>query len=313
MGARAIRQVLILLLAAASLRAAEPVAPSTTPNGTSSLDETDIGAPIAPTSSEVGARAVEALQALAAAYGQKRRSSFMKRVSDDFTGDLGTLEDALSSDFRAYRTIDLSIIPQTVVAKGLKSQVTFRFDLNVTDDLGKSTKFSGQATYTFVDEASKGKLLTMDRVPIFGTSLSSVDNPIPKSQGTPTAASSNPPASGGCGPTTQGSAVLNAEGASNFDFASGTTGFPGSGDIAFSPGLVTTNAPATIADLGPCSIAGFGQDPADISDTSEAAQVGECYAVRTKSGKFAAFQITSFPPSEMAIQYKFQPSGQRCF
>ena len=165
-----------LLLAAACLTAAacaSPVAGSATPAASSQA--------------EVSTRASAALTELAAAYSAKERAQFMRLVSADYAGSLGTLEDALSADFRTYRTIDLSIVVDQAVAQGLKSQVQFHYNLAVTNAQGQSVKSSGAGAYTFVDERGRAKLLRMDRTPIFGTSLPAGENPSPRSQGPSTA------------------------------------------------------------------------------------------------------------------------------
>jgi hypothetical protein len=256
---------------------------------------------------------IVALKDLAAAYSSKRRTAFMKLVSDDFSGDLGTLEDALSSDFRAYRAISLSIIPRNVEVKGDRAGVNFRFDMTAADDRGQNRKFGGQAAYTFVYEKGKAKLLRMDRTPIFGTSLSSVENPVPKSQGAaPQEQTTQAP---GCNTTTvSGSGSFDSDAMQGFRFDTHSTVPQASADIRQGAGpTLLTNAPATIAEMGPCNLSGVTAPPATVNDSVVPLEVGSCYAVRTAADKFAVFKVVSFASNVTTIQFKFQPSGARCF
>lgn len=312
MGIRAQGQILRLLVSAACLAASAGNSRAT------ELKRVEYTAPpdsAAPSDAEVAARATTALLDLAYAYSQKRRTSFMRLVSDDYAGDLGTLEDALSSDFRSYRTVNLSIIPDQAAAQGLRTQVQFHFNLTVTNDQGQLAKFSGAAAYTFVEEKGRAKLLKMDRTPIFGTSLSSLENPIPRSQGAPTA---TPPAGKssapevGCQPSISGNGAVNDDVAPGYSFSSQSQ--TNQGDIGYFSGSIAAAPGGGLSDLGPCSIASFTQDPASVNDTSENAAVGECYAVRTPAGQYAVFRISSFTPTLMNFQFKFQPAtGIRCF
>lgn len=278
-------------------------------------------APKAPTNDELASRAIASLRGLVSAYNDKRRTPFMRLVSDDFTGDLGTLEDALSSDFRSYRTIVLVVTPNQTVVRGLKTQVQFRFDMTATDDFGGTAKYSGQAAYTFVDEDGKSKLYQMDRTPIFGTSLSSVENPIPKSQGAPTsgvAAAPGNQSSSGCGNVLTGTASIGSIGetpAVSFDFGTQSTVSSGSGDLSVFSGNWSTNGSAALVDLGPCDINAFTQDPTTITDSSDPIVVGDCYPIRTNSGKFAVIKAlsTTNGGAGASFYYKYQTSGARCF
>lgn len=288
-------------------------APSPAPKPDSKPSDAD-KTPAPPSSADLSARAVASLRGLASAYSDKRRTPFMKFVSDDYTGDLGTLEDALSSDFRSYRTIVLAVTPNQTTVKALMTQVQFRFDMTVTDDQGKTTKFAGQAVYTFVDENGRSKLYRMDRTPIFGTSLSSVENPVAKSQGAPTStAAGGNTAPNSCGATVTGSASINSETGQSFNFGTQSTGSSGSGDIEAIGSNFSTNGGSAISDLGSCDINSFTQDPATISDSSDPVNVGDCYAIRTGAGKYGVFSVTSSNAGVVTFQYKYQPSGQRCF
>jgi hypothetical protein len=266
---------------------------------------------------KLAADAVQALRDLAAFYGQKRRTPFMRLVSDDFTGDLGTLEDALSSDFRSYRTIDLQVRPDNSVARAGKATVQFTYDLTIANDQGVNTKFSGHASYIFRQEGRKVLLYQMSNNPIFGTSLSSIENPVARSQGTAT--QSTPPgtvATPGCTGTLRGSGTLNA-GSTGFRFDTQSNVSEGQSDVFAAAGSLEVNPGGGIVDVGPCNLATFSTPPATINGSSAFASVGDCYAIKTLSGKFAAILITSLiNPGDIVtagFNYEFQPSGARCF
>jgi hypothetical protein len=352
---RAQRQILgllaaaaILLASGASAMAADPAISSTTVAASSATAAAPAPAAPAPPSSasplpSLSDRASQALRDLAAAYTGKQRTQFMRHVSDDFTGDLGAFEDALSSDFRSYRTINLSMIPDQVSIKGARAQVTFHFNMTVTNDQGKNTRYNGNAAYTFVDENGKANLLTMDRTPIFGTSLSSVENPIAKSQGTAPTPVGSPPvspaldsgataqapvgsplapawsqptaqASDPCLPTTLSASVTLPTSGSSFSFDLAAIAGTAAGDIEIdSYPQIYTNGGAAITDLGACSLSALTLDPAVINSLTVTASVGECYAVLTNASKYAAFRIVSYISGKVTLQYKYQKNGQRCF
>lgn len=268
----------------------------------------------------LAADAVQALRDLAAYYGQKRRTPFMRLVSDDFNGDLGTLEDALSSDFRAYRTIDLQIRPDNSVAHGLRATVRFTYDLTIASDQGINSKFSGHASYIFQQEGKRVLLYQMSNNPIFGTSLSSIENPVATSQGAPTQAPiaglpATPAAT--CSATTlRGSGTLHA-GTTGFKFDTQSNVAEGQSDVFAAAGNLDVNPGGGIVDVGPCNLAKFSTPPATINGSSAFASVGDCYAIKTLSGKYAAILITSLvSPGDIVtagFNYEFQPSGARCF
>ena len=251
-------------------------------------------------------RASSALIALATFYSERHRSPFMRLVSDDFDGELGTLEDALSSDFRSYRTIDLSVIPTQVVVTKDKALIVFTYSLNVTDEFGVNNKFAGQAAYTFVDEKGKAKLYRMDRTPIFGTSLSSIDNPMARSQGTAPGQGSSAP---GCSGVLAGNASANEE-TQGFKFSSQSVTTTSSSDFFASGGIFTNNG-AGVVDVGPCTLTTL-VPPASISGTTASVNIGDCYAFRTGTGQYAAIKALASGAS-FTFQYVYQPNGSRCF
>ncbi|MBI3504175.1 MAG: hypothetical protein HY059_04985 [Proteobacteria bacterium] len=271
----------------------------------------DAPAPAAP-GEDPASLAGAALQNIAAAYTAKRRTLFMRLVSDDFRGDLGTLEDALSSDFRAYRTIDLQIFPSNVSVKGKKAQVQFSFDMTVTNDRGRNSKFGGQGAYTMIEESGKWKLYQMDRTQLFGTSLSSVENPVPKSQG---AAPTPAPSAPGCNTTTEsGSASIDSDiGQGGYKFETRSAVQSANGDFNYGSPDFNAGPGAGIVDMGPCNLANVTTPPASITGMTAAGVVGDCYAIRTANEKYAVIKPTSIVGNAVNFQFKFQPTGARCF
>jgi hypothetical protein len=273
----------------------------------------------------LAADAVQALRDLASYYSEKRRTPFMKLVSDDFTGDLGTLEDALSSDFRSYRTIDLEIRPDNSVVRGQKVIVQFTYDLTIANDQGANTKYSGHAAYVFQQEGKKVLLYQMSNNPIFGTSLSSIDNPVATSQGTQTqgppipglpatpSSSSGPPP---CSATTlRGTGTISA-GITGYRFATQSTSPDGQADLYATTETLNVNPGGGIVDVGPCNLATFSTPPASINGSFVEPENGECYAIKTLLGNYAAIHLTSFvlgDPSVANFTWEYQPSGNRCF
>ena len=321
--------VSISTAAPVSVSTSAPVSVSTQAASTSSFPLPVLPLSPATTTKEqaeqkLAADSVQTLRDLAAAYNQKRRTPFMRLVSDDFAGDLGTLEDALSSDFRSYRTIDLEIRPDNSVAHGLKATVQFTYDLTIANDQGINSKFSGHASYIFHQEGKKVMLYQMSNNPIFGTSLSSIENPVATSQGTKTQAqapgttatpSSAPPPP--CSASTlRGSGTLHA-GITGFKFDTQSNAAEGQSDVFAAAGNLDTNPGGGIFDVGPCNLAAFTTPPASINPSFQFASVGDCYAIKTLSGKYAAIVITSLvSPGDIStagFNYEFQPSGARCF
>jgi hypothetical protein len=279
------------------------------------------------TEQKLAADSLQALRDLAAFYSAKRRSPFMRLVPDDFTGDLGTFEDALSSDFRSYRTISLVVRPDNVVVRGQRATVQFTYDLTIVTDQGVNTLFSGHATYVFQQEGRKVLLYQMSNNPIFGTSLSSIENPVAKSQGTPTqtppvpgtpstpvpAAAATPP----CSATTlHGTGTINA-GTNGYRFSTQSNATPGQSDVYANPNSLVVNPGGGIVDVGPCNLTTFTMAPASINGSSAVAVNGDCYAIKTLLGNYAAILLTSVvSPGDISFvnfNYEYQPSGARCF
>lgn len=329
--ARAADAVSVSTGASVSISTGEPVSVSSAPAvivSSESAPSAALPLPVLPVSpatpsaeqaqQRLAADAVQALRDLASFYNQKRRTPFMKLVSDGFTGDLGTLEDALSSDFRSYRTINLQVRPDNSVAHGTRATVQFTYDLTISNDQGTNTKFSGHASYIFQQEGKKVMLYQMSSNPIFGTSLSSIENPVATSQGTPTqsAPPGAPPSTPGCtGTTVRGSGTLTA-GFSGYKFDTQSSSAEGQADLYATSSGLSVNPGGGIVDVGPCNLAAFNTPPAMINGSSVPAVRGDCYAIKTLSGKYAAIFLSSFTvgdPSTGRFNFEFQPSGARCF
>ncbi len=271
-----------------------------------------------PPAAEFEAAARETLQKLAEAYGAKRRSAFMKLVSDDFMGDMEILEDALLKDFRNYRVVNIDLIPDKVEVQGPLASVEFRYNLTVISGEGANTKFSGRSSYVFRRENGKVKLYKMQRPIIFGNSIPLDENPLASGQNSPLEAESTAPGMQG---TVRGSAVVQ-EGAAvasiSFDFDTQSNVAESSADIRKSGLDIVANAGGGIVSIGSCNLDTVASVvPSAISGNSAPANERECYAIRTADNKYAVLLITTIAgalgPETIMFDYKFQPSGSSSF
>lgn len=270
------------------------------------------------------AAAKETLRKLADAYSAKRRSAFMRLVSEDFAGDLSTLEDALAKDFRDYRSVNLDLRPDKVEVQGLSASVSFRYNLAVVSDQGANKTFRGRSSYVFHrEDDGKVRLYKMEKPILFGNSLPSPENPVAAGQKSMSAAESTAP---GRQDTIRGSAsiadVCGAPGvAFKFETQSSSTFGAGgpdpSADIYRSGGNIAANTASAVVSIGDCELEAVTSAPGTITGRSAPANVGECYAVRTVNGKYAVLRVTSmalaFSGCSLSFDYRFQPSGSTSF
>ena len=276
------------------------------------------------TAVDFGEAAKKTLQELADAYSAKSRAAFMRLVSDDFSGDLSTLEDAIVKDFHAYSSVNLSLLPDNVEVQDLSASVSFHYSLTGVSYQGVGNKLSGSSSFVFRREDGKVKLYKMKNPVIFGNPLPSPKNP---------AAAAQNPLSAGAGTAAggqdavQGSAEITAGTAGG----AGGPGAPGSGfrfntqsnvpessaDIYTLGGLIKTNAGSVIVSLGSCSLNSVTSAPGTITGTSAPVNRGECYAVKTAANKYAVLRVTSaggaLGGGSIGFDYKFQPGGSNSF
>lgn len=264
------------------------------------------------------AEARNSLRKLAEAYSAKRRSAFMRLVSDDFAGDLSILEDALVKDFRNYRSVNLDLIPNRVEIEGPSASVEFYYNLTIVDDRGVNSKFSGRSNYVFRQEDGKVRLYKMEKPILFGNSLPSSENPVAASQNSLTERESEAP---GAQSAIRGSGavmdpdIANPDGGFKFDSQSNVP--QSSADILKSGGNIAASPGGGIVSLGACDLDSVASAPSAITGSSAAANVGECYAVRTAANLYASLRITSIAgalgPTTITFDYKFQPGGSSSF
>lgn len=264
---------------------------------------------IPPPAVELEVAARKTLQKLAEAYSAKRRSAFMKLVSDDFTGDTGTLEDAILKDFRSYRTVNLDMIPDKVELQGPLVSLEFHYNLTVISAQGVNNKFSGRSNYVFRWEDGKVRLYKMERPILFGNSLSPKENPIASSQNSPSEAASTVPGAQG---TVRGSATV-TEGSAGYKFDTQANVTEASADIHKLAGDLEANPGGGVVSIGFCSLESVTSVSPTINGNFATANVGECYAVRTPANKYAALRITSIAGAVIGFVYKFQPGGPNTF
>lgn len=254
----------------------------------------------------------EALAALAEAYRSKSRAAFMRLVSDSYAGDLGALEDALLKDFRLYREVAISLIPDAVQAQGDEAAVDFHYDLTLVDDSGRVRKFSGRSQFVFKTEEATPRLYRMSAPMLFGNSLPASENPAAASQGTPPQETGTAPGGG----TQTGSGELSA-GSQGFRFASGSAVPEASADIHQFGIELEANPGGAVLSLGAGSLGSVSCLPDEIKTRTvrfAPASVGELFAIRTPDGKYAEIRITSLSAgSTLGFDYKYQANGTTCF
>ena len=281
--------------------------------------------PPSPIPPDLEMAAKKALRDLADAYSAKNRSAFMRLLSEDFAGDLSTLEDALIKDFRSYRSVNLDLIPDRVDIQGASASVEFHYNLTVVSDQGANDKFSGRSSYVFHQEDGKARLYKMENPILFGNSLPASENPIAKGQNSVLAAASTAPGTqnvirgsatitpgrpgGAGGPGTPGS---------GFKFSTQSNVPDSSADIFKQGGNIAANPEGAIVSIGSCNLDSVTTVSASITGSSAAANAGECYAVRTAADKYAVLRVTSTGgalggTSTTSFDYKFQPSGSTSF
>ena len=281
--------------------------------------------PPSPIPPDLEMAAKKALQDLADAYSAKNRSAFMRLLSEDFAGDLSTLEDALIKDFRSYRSVNLDLIPDRVDIQGASASVEFHYNLTVVSDQGANDKFSGRSSYVFHQEDGKARLYKMENPILFGNSLPPSENPIAVSQNPVLSAGSTAP---GAQNVIRGSATITpgrpggAGGpgtpGSGFKFSTQSNVPDSSADIFKQGGNIAANQEGAIVLIGSCNLDSVTKAPASITGSSAAANAGECYAVRTAADKYAVLRVTSTGgalggTSTTSFDYKFQPSGSTSF
>lgn len=292
-------------------------------------------APAPPPSAAAGleAAARRTLRELSEAYAQKRRSAFMRLVSDDYRGDAAALEDALLKDFRDYRAVNLDAIVDGAAVDGDIATLSFHYNLTVVDSRGADRSFAGTASFVFRREGEAVRLMQMSAPLLFGNSLPSAQNPVPTGQGSASSGGTAPGGGSGGGapsnptPPAQGAAFIQGVGGNdgyNFKTQSNTPGPAGSdvyavgagGACAASP-CFSTAPPGTgsVQSIGACDLQTLTGVPASVNGTTAAANVGECYALRTGDGHYAAARVLATNPALQLINFEwvYQSDGTNRF
>jgi len=152
-----------------------------------------------PASIDLEAAAKATMREMAEDYALKMRAAFMRLVSDDFLGNRLTLEDALVSDFRIYRTVALQTFIDNITVKGDRVQIDFHYHLAVVDNAGANATFQGASNFQFRWEKGRAKIYQMSTPLIFGNSLPQSQNPYATSQGSTKTSGTAPGEANGAG------------------------------------------------------------------------------------------------------------------
>lgn len=267
---------------------------------------------------DIEAEALKSLDRLARAYSNKRRAALLSLVSDGFAGNVGVLEDALASDFRAYQLINFRAIPDKPDVSGEMASVQFRYELALTDIRGALTRYQGRQRWVFRLEDGVAKLYKLDAPPIFGSSMPSEENLTATSQGPSVSAGSTAP---GCGDPVTGT-LTSDDRLTGPRFRTGTVVDFGLADVYLDgANLTTANG---IRALGTGALDSFHSAAGTFTRRRAPAAVGTVYAVRTQQDRYAIIRIQSIEPAgidggglpipaKAALEYKFQPRGETCF
>ena len=254
---------------------------------------------------EFEAAAKQALQDLAEAYNAKRRSAFIRLLSEDFVGDQSALEEDLANDFRNYSSVNLALTPNHVDLQGTSAAVEFNYNLTMVSTQGDNSKFSGRSNYVFhKEEDGKVRLYKMEKPGLFGKPLPPSGNPMsPTTKSSPGQSSLGGDASApgvqnalnglsaiGSGSITEGGPSRPGSG---FKFDTQSNVPESSADIRNQGGDIKVSPGSAIVSIGSCKLDSVAALPARVNGSSAEAEVGECYAVRTAANKFAVLRVSS--------------------
>ena len=250
----------------------------------------------------------EVKQAMVEAYDSEDLSRFMGYISDNFTGDVFALEEAVQSDFDMYNNMNTDVRIQQVSKSGDQVNVEFEFNwTGIETSTGMLDSESGRTSFIFIQEGGTYKVLSMASPIVFGSSYASE-----------IATSFY---GGGYEEEEEGeeSLAVYRVALSAFtdyiDFATGAV-VGTFGDMYFSdsPGLeVVIDEADGIAPVGSGALADFTTAPASGYSFSQPASVGDVYALKRSDNTYAMFVIVSIIGSTLTIDYKYQPDGSRNF
>jgi hypothetical protein len=271
-----------------------------------------------------GESAIQSLLDMAGRYADRDFRGFTRYLSSDFRGDLGSLEDAVARDFRSFRQINASLIPQQTLLNGADVKVAFLYDMSaIKESDGSVVKTNGQASYTLRWEDERFVLLEMPDPVIFGSSARTDENPT----------------AGGGGPVTGGS-TLGGRGGSSLSRKLAPGVIQGSGSISQGTGFnfdTRNNAPANIGQvdlgvnfgiLGPFLLSfgntvaigdvGTGEllsiDSAQPGSSTEApALAGHTYVLKSDSGRYSLFRVIAVTAQMVTFDFFHQTNGTSSF
>ena len=104
-------------------------------------------------------------------YTNENRGEFMSFVSDDFEGDLNSLEDAIEDDFRFFDNIIIKPNITRVISLGSQFQISFTYDRMLqSTTTGKVLTHRAASNMTFKRTGDGFKLIAMAAPLLFGVS-----------------------------------------------------------------------------------------------------------------------------------------------
>jgi len=104
-------------------------------------------------------------------YMNENQTGFMAFVSDDFEGDLSSLEDAIDDDFRFLDNISIKPVVTRVLTQGEKVELSFTYSRRVeSTQTGEVLTDSASSFMTFIRTDDGFKLIAMASPLIFGIS-----------------------------------------------------------------------------------------------------------------------------------------------
>lgn len=237
--------------------------------------------------------AEEVKNGIVAAYDSENLSRFMSYISDDFTGDIFALEEAVRSDFEMFDNMNTDVRIQQVTKSGDQINVDFDFDwTGVITATGGFDSESGSTSFIFVQEGGTYKVLSMACPIVFGSSEAS---------------QISTDFYGGLPIYT----IYLAD-SYGVDFATGAIQF-GSGDMVYNEvgSEFSDGSGAMIQELGRGTVSDYNKAPDSnwiligigIID-------GYVYAVKRGDNTYAILEVVSGAgSSSVTIKYKYQPNG----
>lgn len=297
-------------------------------------------------SSADGAReARAAFQKMLEAYQREDRAAFMQLVSDQFEGNYGALEDGLSKDFRFLDDIRIQVQIARINRQERVYEIYFTYNRQVrSSKSGALLKDSAASVVGLRLESGGMKLVRLSAPLIFGVSETedvatsvtgqSVGQQVLSIDATGNASQGSQGQTASSAASDSGQQVLSSRSPVDFDSYEFDTDSrtaetnPGAltGDIAWSGypmGFMLKNGVQYKAISGPIgsvkTVPTTGYTTAVAGMPVGPMSVGNCFALKLFSGKYAVIEIVSVVMGGMphtgnfTFRYKYQPNGSPNF